>query len=153
MIAHPPCTYIANSSSKHLYNNMSYFDGPNEWRWEQMRKGAEFFKELLHAPIKRKCLENPKMLGYAKNIIGRKQSQMIQPWQFGHLESKETWLWLEELPLLVETNNVYDEMMKLPKRERESAPYVAGEEQGQRPLTFLRRHCRGDGRAVGRSRD
>lgn len=138
MIAHPPCTYIANSSAKHLYKDMNYWNGPNEWRWQEMRKGAQFFKELMLAPIKRKCLENPKMLGYAIEIIGRKQSQMIQPWQFGHLESKETWLWLEELPPLVETNNVYEEMMKLPKRVRERVHHMSpGKNRGRERSRFF----------------
>ena len=61
---------------------------------------------------------------YAKEIIGVSQSQIIQPYQFGHMESKATCLWLDNLPLLVPTNNVKEEMMKLPKNKRERLHYL-----------------------------
>lgn len=103
MVAHPPCTYMANSGSKWLYNA----DGSkNEERWENLREGAEFFKALWTADIPRIAIENPIMLGYAKEIIGSKQSQVIQPWMFGHGETKATCLWLKGLPNLVPTDIV-----------------------------------------------
>ena len=89
-----------------------------------MEEGAKFFKLLWDAPIKKKCLENPIMHKYAKEIIGVNQSQIIQPYQFGHMESKATCLWLDNLPLLIPTNNVKKEMMKLPKNKRERLHYL-----------------------------
>ena len=107
MIAHPPCTFMANSSAKHLYNDMKKENGRNEDRWSKMRLAASFFKELLDADhIPKICIENPIMLGHAKKIIGVSQSQVIQPWQHGHGESKATCLWLKGLPLLEPSNVV-----------------------------------------------
>ena len=116
MIAHPPCTYLCNSGVQHLKNNAE--------RQEKMRLGALFFKSLLDADIEKKAIENPIMHGYAKKIIGRTQTQIVQPWMFGHTEQKATCLWLENLPKLTETNNVKEEMLKLPKRERERLHYL-----------------------------
>ena len=96
MIAHPPCTYLANSGVQYLHKR--------EGRWEQMTEGATFFKALLDAPIPIKVIENPIMHGYAVKIIGRRQDQVIQPWMFGEDASKSTCLWLVGVPKLVPTN-------------------------------------------------
>jgi len=106
MIAHPPCTYLANSGAKHLYRDMKKANGRCPDRWARMREGAEFFRRLLAAPIQRKAIENPIMHGHAARIIGVRPSQIIQPWQFGHREMKATCLHLEGLPPLVPTNIV-----------------------------------------------
>jgi len=106
MVAHPPCTYLANSGAKHLYLGMKKENGPNPARWEAMREGAEFFKALLEANIPKVAVENPIMLGHARNIIGTGPTQIIQPWQFGHGETKATGLWLRNLPPLKPTNIV-----------------------------------------------
>jgi hypothetical protein len=98
MIAHPPCTYLSNSGVSWLYKKPG--------RWQQMRDGAAFFKRLLTASIPKRAIENPIMHKYAVEIIGRRQDQVIQPWQFGHPESKATCLWLEGLPPLEPTNVV-----------------------------------------------
>ena len=95
MIAHPPCTYLANSGVSWLYRK----DG----RWEQMRKGALFFKALLETDIPKICIENPIMHKHAVKIIGRRQDQVIQPWMFGEPESKATCLWLKGLRPLIAT--------------------------------------------------
>jgi hypothetical protein len=89
-----------------------------------MRDGAEFFKKLFESPIPKKCIENPIMHKYAKEIIGATQSQVVQPYMFGHMERKATCLWIEGLPLLQETNNVFEAMMNLPKKERERLHYL-----------------------------
>jgi len=96
LIAHPPCTYLANSGVRWLHTNPG--------RCGEMMKGALFFKTLLNAPIKRIAIENPVMHKYAVGIIGRKHDQTIQPYQFGHPESKRTCLWLKNLPKLRYTN-------------------------------------------------
>ena len=117
MIAHPPCTYLTNSGVSWLHKDPE--------RWAQLDEGAAFFKLLLDAPIPKKAIENPIMHKYAKERIGGiKQSQVIQPWMFGHTEQKATCLWLQGLPLLEPTSNVKAEMMLLPKRERERLHYL-----------------------------
>lgn len=118
LIAHPPCTYLANSGVKHLHKDPE--------RWAQLDDGAAFFKLLLNANhIPKRCIENPIMHKYGKERIGGiKQSQVIQPWMFGHMEQKATCLWLHGLDLLKPTNIVKDEMMLLPKNERERLHYL-----------------------------
>ena len=100
MIAFPPCTYLCNSGVRWLHES----NPPN--RWELMEAGARFFKSLLDARIRKKAIENPTMHKYAVKIIGRRADQFIQPWQFGHPESKRTGLYLENLPPLEPTNIV-----------------------------------------------
>lgn len=118
LIAHPPCTYLANSGVQHLHKDPE--------RWAQLDDGAAFFKLLLNANhIPKRCIENPIMHKYGKERIGGiKQSQVIQPWMFGHMEQKATCLWLHGLDLLKPTNIVKDEMMLLPKNERERLHYL-----------------------------
>lgn len=105
VIAHPPCTYLSNSGAKHLYAGMKKENGRNEERWEKMEEAAEFFRMFLALPCP-VAIENPIMHGHAKALIGLQQSQTIQPWQFGHGETKATCLWLKGLPLLRPTNIV-----------------------------------------------
>ena len=117
MIGHPHCTYLTNSGVHWLHKDPE--------RWAKLDDGAAFFKMLLDAPIPKKAIENPIMHKYAKERIGGiKQTQVIQPWMFGHMEQKATCLWLQGLPLLDPTNNVKSEMMLLPKRERERLHYL-----------------------------
>ena len=117
MIAHPPCTYLANSGVSWLYRQKG--------RWEKMRHGAAFFKMLLDADIPHIAIENPIMHKYAVEIIGRRQDQLVQPYMFGHPERKATCFWLKNLPPLKETNNVKNEMNKLPKREAQRIHYAS----------------------------
>lgn len=116
MIAHPPCTYLTNAGVSWLYRK--------EGRWDDMRDGAEFFRRLLNAPISKVAVENPIMHKYAVEIIGRRQDQVIQPWMFGHMEQKATCLWLKGLPKLKPTDNVKEEMMKLPKTVSQRLHYL-----------------------------
>lgn len=98
MIAHPPCTYLTNSGVRWLHERPE--------RWGQLKEGAEFFKSLLEADIPKIAVENPIMHKYAVEIIGRRQDQIVQPWQFGHGETKGTGFWLKNLPLLMPTDVV-----------------------------------------------
>jgi len=117
MVAHPPCTYLANSGVCHLHTDKS--------RWERLDEGAEFFKRLLECNISKICIENPIMHKYARERIGgTKYSQIVQPWMFGHTEKKATCLWLKGLPNLSETNNVKEEMEKLPKNQQNRLHYL-----------------------------
>ena len=103
MIAHPPCTYLCNSGVRWLYNR----DGSkNLDRWVKMENGALFFKQLLEAPIEKICVENSIPHKYAVIVIGRTYDQIIQPWQFGHPETKATCLWLKGLRKLGTTKLV-----------------------------------------------
>ncbi len=109
LIGHPPCTYLCNSGVSWLHKQ--------EGRWDKMRDGAEFFSQLWQADVPRIALENPIMHKYAKEIIGTDQTQLVQPWMFGHAESKATCLWLKGLNPLTETNNVKEKWKSLPKKE------------------------------------
>jgi hypothetical protein len=94
LIAHPPCTRLCNSG-------VCWLDKRN--LWADMEAGADFFRMFLDAPIPRIAIENPIPHKYALQRIGRKYDQIIQPWQFGHGESKATCLWLKGLPILLPT--------------------------------------------------
>lgn len=107
LIAHPECTYLANSGAKHLYAGMKAENGPNGDRWAMMGAAASFFYSMLDAPVKHIAVENPIMMGHPRRLFGiPSPSQIIQPWQFGHGETKATCLWLKNLLPLVPTNEV-----------------------------------------------
>ena len=90
-----------------------------------MESAAEFFNKLWMLPIKRKCLENPIMLGHAKKLLAAgRQSQIVHPWMFGHLETKATCLWLDNLPNLVAKTNLKTETMTLPSNVRQRLFYL-----------------------------
>ncbi len=91
MIAHPPCTHLAVSGAR--------------WFKEKQKDGRQasaidFFMQLVSAPIEKIAIENPVSI---MNTIYRKPDQIIQPWMFGHGETKATCLWLKNLPNLVPT--------------------------------------------------
>lgn len=104
MIAHPPCTYLTNAGVRHLHSTPSkrgvVAKIHGQARWDAMQEAAKFFKELLNAPVNKICVENPVPHGYAIREIGCTYSQIIQPFQHGHGETKKTCLWLRNLPLL-----------------------------------------------------
>lgn len=97
MIAHPPCTYLANSGVRWLTGNLTL----SRDRWNKMEEASEFFYILWNANIPKVCIENPVPHKYARLP---KYTQTIQPWQFGEDASKRTCLWLRGLPNLVPTN-------------------------------------------------
>lgn len=105
MIAHPPCTDLAVSGARWF----------SEKR-EKQREALEFVKKLMLAPIDRIAIENP--VSIISSRI-RPADQVIQPWQFGHGETKATCLWLKNLPKLRPTNIVSgreQRIWKLPPR-------------------------------------
>ncbi len=107
MVAHPPCTRLCNSGVKWLHKAPPGRTLDEMWR--ELEEGCALFSELLNAShIPMRCLENPVMHKHAKQRIKnyRKYSQTIQPWQYGHGETKATCLWNIELPNLVPTNIV-----------------------------------------------
>lgn len=106
----PPCTYLCNSGVRWIHTEPG--------RWIKMIEGAMFFKKLLTCNIPKIAIENPIQHKYAKMIIDRPHDQIIQPWQFGHGETKATCLWLKNLPKLIPTNIVEgreQRIWKLPK--------------------------------------
>jgi hypothetical protein len=92
MIAHPPCTHLAVSGARWF-----------ETKQVEQRKAIYFFMALVNAKIPRIAVENPISV---MSTLYRKPDQIIQPWQFGHGETKATCLWLKGLPKLVPTNIV-----------------------------------------------
>ncbi len=110
IIAFPPCTYLCNSGVRWLYNK----DGSkNVDRWIKMEQAALFFKKFLDIDCKKVAVENSIMHKYAVAIIGCRQDQIIQPWQFGHGETKATCLRLRGLPKLKPTNIVEGRQAKV----------------------------------------
>ena len=100
MIAHPPCTYLAVSGARWLYNK----DGSkNEERWESQANALEFVQRLMDAPIDKIAIENP-ISAISSQI--RKPDQIVHPWMFGDKASKSTCLWLKNLPKLEPTDIV-----------------------------------------------
>jgi site-specific DNA-cytosine methylase len=92
MISHPPCTHLAVSGARWFKEKV-----------KEQQEALEFVQMLLDAPINRIALENPISIISSKI---RKPNQIIQPWQFGHGETKATCLWLKNLPLLQATDIV-----------------------------------------------
>lgn len=91
MIAFPPCTHLASSGARWFPEKRA--DG-------RQQAGADFFMRMINAPIERIAVENP--IGIMSRSY-RKPDQIIQPWQYGHGETKATCLWLKNLPLLQPT--------------------------------------------------
>jgi hypothetical protein len=105
-VFHPPCTRLCNSGVRWLYNP------PKGKTQEQMKselvEAAELFSDFWNCNIEKKCIENPVMHKHAKELIKnyRPPTQSIQPWQFGHGETKRTCFWLDNLKPLTPTNIV-----------------------------------------------
>ena len=92
MIAHPPCTHLAVSGARWFKEKQ-----------QEQAEALEFVRLLLNANIEKIALENP--ISIISSHI-RRPDQIIQPWQFGHGETKSTCLWLKNLPKLIPTNIV-----------------------------------------------
>lgn len=92
MIAHPPCTHLAVSGARWFKDKQ-----------QEQAEALQFVRDLMAAPIPRICIENP--ISILSSVI-RKPDQIIQPWMFGHGETKATCLWLKNLPNLFPTNIV-----------------------------------------------
>ncbi len=112
MIAHPPCTHLAVSGAMHFAAKVA--DG-------RQQQALDFVRLLMDSPITRICIENPVSVISSKI---RKPDQIVQPWMFGHTEQKTTCLWLKGLPPLLATNDVKEEMMLLPKKQRYRLHYL-----------------------------
>jgi len=131
MIAHPPCNRLLVAGALHW----------KKWQVSgEQQRGIDFFLWLWNRPVLQKCLENP--VGIMSSVL-RPPDQYIEPWQFGHPETKKTGLWLDGLPLLVGTKDVYAEMIKLTARERNRVHYESpgikdGLTRSQRRAVFFK---------------
>jgi len=106
LIAHPPCTHLAVSGARWFKDKVV-----------EQAEALEFVRYILELPVKHIAVENPISIISTKI---RKPDQIIQPWQFGHGETKATCLWLKNLPKLVPTNIVNgreNKVHKLPPSE------------------------------------
>ena len=112
MIAHPPCTDLAVSGAAWFAKKRMA---------GQQQASASFFMMLAKSDIPKIVIENPVCV---MSSLWRKPDQTIQPWMFGHMEQKATCLWLKNTPPLAPTNIVKDEMMLLPKNQRERLHYL-----------------------------
>ena len=92
MIAHPPCTHLAVSGARWFKDKK-----------QEQQEAISFFMQLINAPIGKIAVENPISI---MSTTYRKPDQIIQPWMFGHGETKATCLWLKNLPLLKPENIV-----------------------------------------------
>jgi hypothetical protein len=113
IIMHPPCTALAVSGNAWYGTGMSKNAErvrAIEWTLDLWRLACEHADSV--------CMENP------VGVLPIKPTQYVEPWMFGHMETKKTGLWLHNLPKLVETNNVWWETMRLPKRERQRIHYL-----------------------------
>lgn len=118
MIAFPPCTYLAVSGARWWKD-----------RQQEQMDALAFVKTLINAPIPMIAIENP--IGRISTAI-RKPDQIIQPWMFGHGETKATCLWLKGLPHLLPTAIVAGRDARIhrmppgPNRSKERSRTYAG---------------------------
>ena len=125
LIAHPPCTHLAVSGARWFKEGVK----PLSLKYE----AAAFFLKFAEANVEKIAIENPICV---MSSLYRKPDQIINPWQFGHPEQKKTALWLKNLPLLRETNNVYEHMMTLPEKERARIWWLGSNHTKERSKTF-----------------
>jgi hypothetical protein len=105
-VMHPPCTRLCNSGVRWL--SVPPPGKTADQMQVELQEGADLFSACWNAPIDRIAVENPVMHRHAKALIRNYQApaQSVQPWQFGHGETKRTCFWLQGLPPLVPTNIV-----------------------------------------------
>ena len=104
-ILHPPCTHLSVSGARW------FSEGKKPMHLRE--QALDFVQQLMDAPINHICIENP--VSVISSHI-RQADQTINPYQFGHTEYKKTCLWLKNLPLLKETDNVLEETKELPDK-------------------------------------
>lgn len=114
VIAHPPCTRLANSG-------VMWLERKN--LWDDLKEACKFFNEFVkYGEAGNKiAIENPIPHKYATIP---KYTQVVQPYMFGHPERKATCFWLYNLPMLQQTNNVIELMKTLPKNEQQRIHYL-----------------------------
>jgi len=98
IITHPPCTHLAVSGARYFKQKQT-----------EQNKAINFFLCFVNTDVSKVCIENP--IGIMSRMY-RKPDQIIQPWMFGHSESKATCLWLKGLPLLEATEIAEHELYR-----------------------------------------
>jgi hypothetical protein len=122
IIAHPPCTRLTNAGVRWLHERNL---------WAYLEEACEFFNLFKNHPCKHIAIENPIPHKYAVEKIG-KYDQIVQPWQFGHEESKAICLWLKNLPKLKPTKIMEKREQKVwrmgpsPDRAKERSRFYNG---------------------------
>jgi len=123
VIAHPPCTRLTNAGVRWLHERNL---------WGELDEACALFRMLLDAPCGRVAVENPIMHKHAVERIGHRHDQVVQPWQFGHGETKAITLWLRGLPPLRPTAVVAGREARVhrmapgPDRAKERSRFFAG---------------------------
>lgn len=125
LIAHPPCTHLAVSGMRWFKEGVK----PLSLKYE----AVAFFLKFAEANVEKIAIENPICV---MSTLYRKPDQIINPYQFGHPEQKKTALWLKNLPLLQETDNVYEYMMTLPDKERARIWWLGSNHAKERSKTY-----------------
>lgn len=133
MIAHPPCTHLSVSGMCWFQegNKTKKYNGPKPLYLQT--EALEFVWKLMNVNIPHIAIENP--ISIISTRI-KEPTQYIQPYKFGHPETKKTCLWLKNLPELKETNDVYDYMMTLPIKERNRIHWLGGNKSKERSVTY-----------------
>lgn len=103
IISHPPCTHLAVSGARWF-----------KYKRKEQKEALWFVKQIMKAPAAMLCIENPVSIISTKI---RKPDQIIQPFHFGHAETKTTCLWLKGLPLLTPVGQVEPDYMRKPNGE------------------------------------
>ena len=124
IIAFPPCTDLAVSGARHFAKKRA--DG-------RQQASIDFFMKFANAHCDMIAIENP--VGIMSTRF-RKPDQIINPYQFGHPETKKTCLWLKNLQPLEETENVYAYMMTLPEKERNRIHWMGSGHAKERSKTY-----------------
>jgi len=134
MIAHPPCTYLTTTGNKWFKPE---FRDRFPTRERDREDAVRFFLALANAPVERIAIENP--VGIMSTLY-RKPNQIIQPYEFGHIEAKKTCLWLRRLPPLLMFN------------QSQEVPEYTTFKSGKRMATWYVKSASSDNRASLRSR-
>jgi hypothetical protein len=117
VIAHPPCTYLCRAGARWLHDERpstpTCLRGQDRWR--ALHDAVDFLRMFLECGAPRIAVENPRPYSAAAALIGSQPDQYVQPYEFGHLERKQTGLWLRNLPPLVPTSDLKAETLSLPK--------------------------------------
>lgn len=132
LIGFPPCTYFSRAGSCRLYRNGTI----DQERLQLVYQYRDFFYSLWESDIDKICLENPVPMSVAALPF---YSQVIQPFQFGHPFTKQTCLWLKNLPILMATDIVVPvgSWVGSPnERELQSSLYSGGNRTSRRSKTF-----------------
>lgn len=125
IIAHPPCTELCASGQRW------YTEGVKPYKLQ--RQAIAFFYRFVMADCNKIAIENP--VGIMSTAY-RKPDCIINPYQFGHPETKATCLWLKGLPALQETNNVKDYMMALPLKVQHRIHWIGSHHTKERSKTY-----------------